>query len=89
MFLSRVYISTGPLGSLGAKKLGCRKACFLGGIVLGSGFIASVFTQSPLQLFFTVGLVTGKTITPFALGETHNPFESTSHKTSQSGQYSI
>lgn len=50
---------TGPLGSLGAKKLGCRKACFLGGIILGCGFIASFFAQSPLQLFFTVGIITG------------------------------
>ena len=69
LFVNTVYvlcyisIYTGPLGSLGAKKLGCRKACFLGGIILGCGFIASCFAQSPLQLFFTIGIITGESLT--------------------------
>ncbi|XP_072024497.1 monocarboxylate transporter 12-like [Amphiura filiformis] len=54
-----VTFLSGPFGSVCVKYLGCRKSCFLGGTILGCGYVASVFAQSPLQLFFTIGMVTG------------------------------
>lgn len=49
----------GPFCSVLVERFGCRPTVMLGGVLSGLGMVASSFTQSINQLFFTAGVITG------------------------------
>ncbi|XP_033645423.1 monocarboxylate transporter 13-like [Asterias rubens] len=56
---STLLSATCPIGSVCVKKFGCRTTALIGGIAVSGGFIASSFAQSSINIFITLGLITG------------------------------
>ncbi|KAI5103391.1 monocarboxylate transporter 6, partial [Silurus meridionalis] len=57
--MTAVLHAGGPLCSVLVEHFGCRATVMMGGVLSGSGMVASSFTHSILELYFTAGVITG------------------------------
>ncbi|XP_051524905.1 monocarboxylate transporter 5-like [Myxocyprinus asiaticus] len=57
--MSSLRLSGGPLASVACAKLGNRVTSILGAVLVSTGFLTSMFANSVLYLYFSMGLIVG------------------------------